>query len=179
MKPRNVPAAYKSNGISFQAERSSLLPCTFLGVSERVRRIKTGTSNMARVINAITRVAQPKPIRGCNCWNTTGKMRPPKQSDQRCDGHPLDGTSRMSPFARQKMNDIPRLTPEAAIPIANALFFAKYVGRTATPGMNIVPLPKPTTRPCARSTSQYREDILVMKVPKTTKKEPVQTSVLK
>lgn len=72
-------------------------------------------------------------------------------------------------------SELPRLLPLAAMPCAKALFVEKYVGRMAMLGTKRQPLPRPTTKACASMTCQYVVHKLVIIIPKTTKKLPVDT----
>lgn len=68
----------------------------------------------------------------------------------------------------------PTLPPVDPNPVAKLRFMVKYPAMTATDGTNRKPVPRPIQIPWERRTCQYVVEILVIMIPRTTKKEPVQ-----
>lgn len=63
--------------------------------------------------------------------------------------------------------------PDAAMPIANARFFEKYVESRDIVGQNISPLPIPVHSPCAKNSCQYWVQSEVMNIPDRCRQNPV------
>ena len=127
------------------------------------RMTKIGTIDVARRMNARTRVDQPKPIYGWSRENARGNMTPPETVSQiasRTILYIVIGDHSPIPL------------PQDAIPIARPRFFSKCIDIKAGAGRYKQPKPIPMVTPCARKTCQYSLHRLVMKKPKTDKNEP-------
>lgn len=70
-------------------------------------------------------------------------------------------------------SNVPKLLPEAAMPIAVASRVEKYVDMMATLGTNKVPTPMPMQNACANNACQKVVHKLSIIWPKTIRKEPV------
>lgn len=75
--------------------------------------------------------------------------------------------------------NIPKLLPAAAIPVAKAFLVLKYVLTMATLGTKRHPQPTPIQSACASMICQYELQMLVIIIPKTTRKDPVAISARK
>jgi hypothetical protein len=98
---------------------------------------------MAKATKAEHRTAQAKPTLGMRYCIVAGKMT------------------------------LPMPVPVADTAMAMDRYFLKYELTTDRGGINMMPSPSPVQSPCARKICQYPGAKLVMKVPKTTRKEPV------
>lgn len=75
MNPKTRPVLSRMYGVSLNAVLSSRLYFV-VGADLDFIRIR-GRSCVANMINAITRVAQPKPMRGWRCVKIIGNIMPP------------------------------------------------------------------------------------------------------